>query len=180
MSKASTVLVSGAAGFIGFSLARRLLQAGRPVIGVDNLSTYYDIRLKEARINILRQFPSFTFHRLDLSDRTLSAELFRHGEFGPVVHLAAQAGVRYSIENPHAYIDANITGFLNVLEGCRHRKSEHFVFASSSSVYGLNERLPFSECDNVDHPINLYAATKKSNELRHIRTALFMACRRQG
>jgi UDP-glucuronate 4-epimerase len=165
MSDASPVLVTGAAGFIGFSLARRLLEAGRAVVGVDNLTPYYDPKLKEARLAVLRQFPAFSFQRIDLADRTATEALFRDGTFGPVVHLAAQAGVRYSIDHPHAYLDANLAGFLNVLEGCRHRKTGHLVFASSSSVYGANTHLPFSETDDVDHPISLYAATKKSNEL---------------
>ena len=159
------VLVTGAAGFIGFCLARRLLEGGRAVVGIDSLNSYYDPALKEARLAILRQFRDFTFHRLDLADRTSTEALFRDGDFGPVVHLAAQAGVRYSLGNPHAYLDANLAGFLNVLEGCRHRRSGHLVFASSSSVYGANTRLPFSVHDNVDHPVSLYGATKKSNEL---------------
>lgn len=165
MSKASAVLITGAAGFIGFSLARRLLEAGRAVVGVDNLTPYYDPKLKEARLAVLRQFPAFSFQLIDLADRAATTALFRDGTFGPVVHLAAQAGVRYSIDHPHAYLDSNLAGFLNVLEGCRHRQTEHLVFASSSSVYGANTRLPFSETDNVDHPISLYAATKKANEL---------------
>jgi UDP-glucuronate 4-epimerase len=159
------VLVTGAAGFIGFALARRLLEAGRSVVGVDSVNNYYDPALKEARLAVLRQFPQFRFHKLDLADRKAVETLFSDGNFGPVVHLAAQAGVRYSLENPHAYLDANLAGFLNVLEGCRHRRTEHLVFASSSSVYGANTRLPFSVHDNVDHPISLYAATKKANEL---------------
>jgi UDP-glucuronate 4-epimerase len=165
MSDASPVLITGAAGFIGFSLARRLLEAGRAVVGVDNLSSYYDPRLKEARLAVLRQFPAFSFYRIDLADRAATSALFHEGTFGTVVHLAAQAGVRYSIDHPHAYLDANLAGFLNVLEGCRHRRTGHLVFASSSSVYGANTHLPFSETDNVDHPISLYAATKKANEL---------------
>src|SRR6516164_7012082 len=159
------VLVTGAAGFIGFYLARRLLDGGRAVVGVDSVNSYYDPALKEARLAILRRFKNFTFHRLDLADRRPTEALFRDGDFGPVVHLAAQAGVRHSLENPHAYLDANLAGFLNVLEGCRHRRSRHLVFASSSSVYGANTRLPFSVHDNVDHPVSLYAATKKANEL---------------
>jgi UDP-glucuronate 4-epimerase len=159
------VLVTGAAGFIGFCLARRILESGRAVVGVDSVNSYYDPALKEARLAVLRQFKTFSFHRLDLADRKLTETLFRAGEFGPVVHLAAQAGVRYSLQNPHAYADANIAGFLNVLEGCRHRKTGHLVYASSSSVYGANTRLPYSVHDNVDHPISLYAATKKANEL---------------
>src|ERR1700734_560558 len=159
------VLVTGAAGFIGFALARRLLENGRAVVGVDCVNDYYDPALKEARLAVLRQFPHFSFHKIDLADRTPTEALFRDGDFGPVVHLAAQAGVRYSLGNPHAYLDANLAGFLNVLEGCRHRRSGHLVFASSSSVYGANTRLPFSVHDNVDHPVSLYAATKKANEL---------------
>jgi UDP-glucuronate 4-epimerase len=159
------VLVTGAAGFIGFALARRLLEGGRAVVGIDSINDYYDPALKEARLAVLRQFTSFSFHKLDLADRASTETVFRDGEFGPVVHLAAQAGVRYSLQNPHAYLDANLAGFLNVLEGCRHRRTPHLVFASSSSVYGANTRLPFSVHDNVDHPISLYAATKKANEL---------------
>ncbi len=158
------ILVTGAAGFIGFCLARRLLQNGRAVVGVDSVNSYYDPALKEARLAVLRQFRNFTFHRLDLADRSRTEALFRADNFGPVVHLAAQAGVRYSLENPHAYLDANLCGFLNVLEGCRRRKTAHLVYASSSSVYGANVQLPFSVHDNVDHPISLYAATKKANE----------------
>ncbi len=158
------VLITGAAGFIGFCLARRLLEGGRAVVGVDNVNSYYDPALKEARLAVLQQFRSFTFHRLDLADRSRTDGLFQDGNFGPVVHLAAQAGVRYSLANPHAYLDANLSGFLNVLEGCRHRKTKHLVYASSSSVYGANKQLPFSVHDNVDHPISLYAATKKANE----------------
>jgi UDP-glucuronate 4-epimerase len=159
------VLVTGAAGFIGFSLARRLLENGRAVVGVDCVNDYYDPALKEARLAVLRQFPHFSFHKVDLAERKPAEEIFRSGNFGPVVHLAAQAGVRYSLQHPHAYLDSNLSGFLNILEGCRHRNSEHLVFASSSSVYGSNTRMPFSIHDNVDHPISLYAATKKANEL---------------
>jgi UDP-glucuronate 4-epimerase len=159
------VLVTGAAGFIGFSLARRLLASGRAVIGVDSLNAYYDPVLKEARLAALGGLGDFTFRRLDLTDRAAAEELFRTGAFGPVVHLAAQAGVRYSLDNPHAYLDANLTGFLNVLEGCRHRATPHLVFASSSSVYGANTAIPFSEHQLADHPISLYAATKRANEL---------------
>jgi UDP-glucuronate 4-epimerase len=159
------VLITGAAGFIGFSLARRLLRRGRAVVGVDSINDYYDPVLKNARVAVLSQFSNFTFHKIDLADRKRVENVFRDGAFGPVVHLAAQAGVRYSLENPHAYLDANLAGFLNVLEGCRHRKTGHLIFASSSSVYGANTHLPFSVHDNVDHPISLYAATKKANEL---------------
>ncbi len=159
------VLITGAAGFIGFALARRILERNRAVIGIDNINNYYDPALKKARLAVLRQFNNFTFHRVDLADREATEVIFRDGSFGPVVHLAAQAGVRYSLENPYAYLNANLAGFLNILEGCRHRKTGHLVFASSSSVYGANTRLPFSVHDNVDHPISLYAATKKANEL---------------
>ncbi len=159
------VLVTGAAGFIGFSFARHLLQSGRPVIGVDNLNAYYDPALKQARLNLLRQFGGFTFHRLDLADRAATEEFFRTGAFGPVVHLAAQAGVRYSIEDPHAYLDSNLAGFLNVLEGCRQRATPHLVFASSSSVYGADTGVPYSEHRLADHPVSFYAATKRANEL---------------
>jgi len=159
------VLVTGAAGFIGFALARRLLEGGRAVVGVDSVNDYYDPALKEARLAVLRQFRQFSFQKINLANRSSVETVFRDVEFGPVVHLAAQAGVRYSLQNPHAYLDANLAGFLNVLEGCRRRNTEHLIFASSSSVYGANERLPFSVHDNVDHPVSLYAATKKSNEL---------------
>jgi UDP-glucuronate 4-epimerase len=159
------VLITGAAGFIGFALALRLLQRGRAVVGVDSVNDYYDPVLKNARVSVLSQFSNFTFHKIDLADRKRVESVFGDGAFGPVVHLAAQAGVRYSLQNPHAYLDANLAGFLNVLEGCRHRKTGHLVFASSSSVYGANTHLPFSVHDNVDHPISLYAATKKANEL---------------
>jgi UDP-glucuronate 4-epimerase len=159
------VLITGAAGFIGFALARRLLEHGRAVVGLDSINDYYDPALKKARLAVLNEFDKFTFHKVDLAERRAVERIFAEGEFGPVVHLAAQAGVRYSLKNPHAYLDANLAGFLNVLEGCRHRKTGHLVFASSSSVYGGNRRLPFSVHDNVDHPISLYAATKKANEL---------------
>ncbi len=159
------VLITGVAGFIGFAFARRLLESGRSVVGVDSLNAYYDPALKEARLAILGKFSSFTFHHLDLADRTTTENLFHSGTFGPVVHLAAQAGVRYSLENPHAYLDANLAGFLNVLEGCRHRATPHLIFASSSSVYGANTAVPFSEHQLAGHPISLYAATKRANEL---------------
>src|SRR5437016_4547259 len=159
------VLITGAAGFIGFALARRLLEHGRAVVGLDSINDYYDPALKQARVAVLGQFAKFTFHKVDLAERRDVERIFREAKFGPVVHLAAQAGVRYSLQNPHAYLDANLAGFLNVLEGCRHRDTEHLVFASSSSVYGANTHLPFSVHDNVDHPISLYAATKKANEL---------------
>jgi UDP-glucuronate 4-epimerase len=159
------VLVTGAAGFIGFHLAQRLLAEGREVVGVDSINHYYDPKLKEARLDILRNHRGFWFEKLDLADRGASKSLFAQHRFPVVVHLAAQAGVRYSLDHPHAYIDANIEGFINVLEGCRHNGCEHLLFASSSSVYGANTKLPFSVHDNVDHPISLYAASKKANEL---------------
>ena len=159
------VLVTGAAGFIGFHLARRLLADGREVVGVDNLNDYYDPSLKAARLALLESEEGFSFHRLDLVHREEVARLFGTVRPGIVVHLAAQAGVRYSLENPHAYIEANVTGTLNVLEGCRHHPVRHLVYASSSSVYGLNTRMPFSVHHNVDHPVSLYAATKKAGEL---------------
>ena len=159
------VLVTGAAGFIGAALAHRLLDRGDEVTGIDNLSDYYDVRLKLARLERLRARAGFRFLKLDIIERKPMGELFASGKFDAVMHLAAQAGVRYSIENPAAYVDANVVGFLNVLEGCRHCRVAHLVFASSSSVYGANTHLPFSEHDNVDHPVSLYAATKKANEL---------------
>jgi UDP-glucuronate 4-epimerase len=159
------VLITGAAGFIGFALARRLLEGGRAVVGLDSINDYYDPALKNARLAVLGKFDKFTFCKIDLATQRDVESIFREGKFGPVVHLAAQAGVRYSLQNPHAYLDANLAGFLNVLEGCRHRKTDHLVFASSSSVYGANTHLPFSVHDNVDHPVSLYAATKKANEL---------------
>ena len=159
------ILVTGAAGFIGSTLSHALLDRGEEVTGIDNLNNYYDVRLKEARVDRLRPRKGFAFHKMDIVERKPMADLFASNKFDAVMHLAAQAGVRYSIENPTAYIDANITGFLNVLEGCRHARVGHLVFASSSSVYGANTRLPFSEHDTVDHPVSLYAATKKANEL---------------
>jgi len=159
------ILVTGAAGFIGFHVAQRLLADGQEVVGVDNLNAYYDPALKRARLDRLIPHPAFRFERLDVSDRSGMADLFRRSQPVRVVHLAAQAGVRYSLQNPSAYVDANLVGFLNILEGCRHQAVEHLVFASSSSVYGANTRLPFSVHDNVDHPLSLYAATKKANEL---------------
>ena len=159
------ILVTGAAGFIGSALAHRLLDRGDEVVGIDNLNDYYDVRLKVARLDRLRERPKFAFRTLDIAERGPMQELFSSGKFDAVAHLAAQAGVRYSIENPSAYVDANLVGFLHVLEGCRHSRVGHLVFASSSSVYGANTRLPFSEHDNVDHPVSLYAASKKANEL---------------
>src|SRR5262245_53623964 len=158
------ILVTGAAGFIGFHVARLLAGQGRPVVGVDNLNTYYDPKLKQARLDRLISEPSFRFCKLDLADRVGTADLFAAHRFPLVVHLAAQAGVRHSLVDPHAYLDANLTGFLNVLEGCRHNGCRHLLYASSSSVYGGNIS-PFSTAQNVDHPLNLYGATKKANEL---------------
>lgn len=159
------ILVTGAAGFIGFHVAKRLLAAGQPVVGLDIVNDYYDPTLKEARLAVLRQYPGFRFVKLDLADRTGMAELFAKEKFTHVVHLAAQAGVRYSLSNPHAYVDSNLHGFTNILEGCRHNDCRHLIYASSSSVYGANTKLPFSTSDSVDHPISMYAATKKANEL---------------
>lgn len=159
------ILVTGSAGFIGFHLAKRLLEDGHEVIGLDNLNAYYDVQLKQDRLAILALHPRFYFYRLDLVDRTGMAGLFQKEKLDIVVHLAAQAGVRYSLENPHAYIDSNLIGFTNILEGCRHNGVKHLVYASSSSVYGANTAMPFSVHHNVDHPISLYAATKKANEL---------------
>jgi UDP-glucuronate 4-epimerase len=159
------VLVTGAAGFIGMHVCERLLVRGDEVVGVDNLNDYYDVALKEARLARLTPNPRFTLSRLDIADRTGIAALFAKERPQRVINLAAQAGVRYSLQNPHAYVDSNVVGFVNILEGCRHGNVEHFVYASSSSIYGGNERMPFSEHDNVDHPVSLYAATKKANEL---------------
>jgi UDP-glucuronate 4-epimerase len=159
------VLVTGAAGFIGYHLAEALLAAGRPVLGVDSLNAYYDPALKEARLDRLRRHEGFRFDRLDTADREATAALFARERPEFVVHLAAQAGVRHSIDHPMDYADANLTGFLTVLEGCRHAGTRHLVYASSSSVYGGNAKTPFSETDSVDHPVSLYAATKKANEL---------------
>lgn len=159
------ILVTGAAGFIGMHTALRLLARGDEVVGVDNLNDYYDVRLKEARLARLQAHKAFRFHKLSVEDREGMAALFRDEKPQRVIHLAAQAGVRYSLTNPHAYVDANLQGFMNILEGCRHHGVEHLVYASSSSVYGGNTRMPFSEHDNVDHPVSLYAATKKANEL---------------
>ncbi len=159
------VLVTGSAGFIGNALSLRLLERGDEVVGLDNLNDYYDVNLKLARLARLSARTGFVEARLDLADRQGVEEVFRLHRPRRVVHLAAQAGVRYSLENPHAYIDSNVVGFLNILEGCRHHGVEHLVYASSSSVYGANSRMPFSVHDNVDHPVSLYAATKKANEL---------------
>lgn len=158
-------LVTGAAGFIGYHVAERLLAAGHQVVGIDNLNDYYDVGLKMARLDRLADKPGFRFIKLDLADREGMATLFAEHQFQRVIHLGAQAGVRYSLINPLAYADANLIGHLNVLEGCRHNKVEHLLYASSSSVYGLNRKLPFATEDSVDHPVSLYAATKKANEL---------------
>jgi UDP-glucuronate 4-epimerase len=160
-----TILVTGAAGFIGFHVAHRLLQSGREVVGLDNINDYYDPKLKEARLALLAKLPGFTFMKLDLAAREPMAALFAKHKFPQVVHLAAQAGVRHSLLDPNAYVDSNLQGFVNVLEGCRLNDCKHLLYASSSSVYGANTKLPFSVHDNVDHPISLYAATKKANEL---------------
>lgn len=159
------VLVTGAAGFIGSALALKLLARDDAVVGVDNLNDYYDVRLKQARLARLESHAGFSFVKLDITDRQAMASFFARERFDAVMHLAAQAGVRYSIENPYAYVDANLMGFAHVLEGCRRSQVGHLVFASSSSVYGANTKLPFSEHGNVDHPVSLYAATKKANEL---------------
>ncbi len=159
------IMITGAAGFIGSSLAIRLLERGDEVVGIDNLNDYYSVALKESRLARLSAYRNFRFVRLDIAEREAVAKLFRDLQFDAVMNLAAQAGVRYSLKNPHAYIDANLVGFANLLEGCRHSRVGHFVFASSSSVYGANTKQPFSEHDNVDHPLSLYAASKKANEL---------------
>jgi UDP-glucuronate 4-epimerase len=169
------ILVTGAAGFIGFHLSKRLISEGKNVVGIDNLNSYYDVNLKKARLAILKKYDNFTFHKIDISNRRSMEALFK-GQFKiqnskfktgfeTVIHLAAQAGVRYSITNPYAYIDSNIVGFINILECCRHHKVKHLVYASSSSVYGANTKMPFSIHHNIDHPVSLYAATKKANEL---------------
>jgi UDP-glucuronate 4-epimerase len=159
------VLVTGAAGFIGMHVCERLLARGDRVVGLDNLNDYYDPRLKQARLARLEPRPGFSFVRLDVADRPGVERLFAEAGFDRVVHLAAQAGVRYSLQNPHAYVDSNVVGFMNILEGCRHHRVQHLVYASSSSVYGGNTAMPFSEHHAVDHPVSLYAATKKANEL---------------
>jgi len=159
------ILVTGAAGFIGFHTAQKLLERGDKVVGLDNFNEYYDVSLKESRANVLSKYENFEMVRLDLADRVGIEALFKNQGFNKVVHLAAQAGVRYSIENPHSYIDSNIVGTLHILEGCRHNGVEHLVYASSSSVYGANTKMPFSIHQNVDHPLALYGATKKANEL---------------
>ncbi|OFZ53963.1 MAG: capsular biosynthesis protein CpsI [Bdellovibrionales bacterium RIFOXYC1_FULL_54_43] len=159
------LLVTGSAGFIGFHLCKKLLERGTEVVGLDNLNSYYDPKLKSARLEHLTRFPNFTFHRMSLEDTEGLTSVFKNNSFEVVVNLAAQPGIRYSLENPSSYIQANLVGFGNILEQCRHAKVKHLIYASSSSVYGANRKIPFSEADPVDHPISLYAATKKANEL---------------
>jgi len=159
------ILVTGVAGFIGFHLTKKLLAQGHEAIGIDNVNDYYDVKLKQARLAELEPADNFQFYQLDLADRSGIADLFARIKPEKVAHLAAQAGVRYSLTNPHAYVDSNLVGFVNIIEGCRHHDVQHLVFASSSSVYGNNTKMPFSVDDNVDHPVSLYAATKKANEL---------------
>lgn len=159
------ILVTGVAGFIGFHFTQRLCAAGYEVLGIDNLNDYYDVKLKEVRLKLLEPFTNFKFEKIDLADRTAMEKIFAAFKPEIVVNLAAQAGVRYSIENPHAYVDSNLQGFVNILEACRHNAVSHLIYASSSSVYGTNKKVPFAESDNVDHPISLYAATKKAGEL---------------
>ncbi|HXN16568.1 MAG TPA: NAD-dependent epimerase [Usitatibacter sp.] len=168
------ILVTGAAGFIGFHLAKRLLARGEAVVGLDNMNAYYDVALKEARLAKLNALPGFEFARANLTDGKAMTQVFARGNFDAIVNLAAQAGVRYSLENPHAYVDANVTGFLNILEGARAHGTGHLVFASTSSIYGLDTKLPYEESENTDHPVSLYAATKKANEaMAHAYAHLF-------
>lgn len=174
MAEKDSVLVTGAAGFVGYHLSKRLCGLGYSVSGIDNLNDYYDVGLKNSRLNDLKQLSNFSFHQIDLTDKKGIDDLFQKSRFKYVVNLAAQAGVRYSLTNPYAYLESNLHGFLNILEVCRHFKTEHLVYASSSSVYGANKAMPFSVHQNVDHPISLYAATKKSNELMaHTYSALY-------
>lgn len=174
MAEKHSILVTGAAGFIGFHLSKKLSSLGYAVTGIDNLNDYYEVSLKESRLAILKTIPGFTFHKLELTDKKGIDALFEKNKFRYVVNLAAQAGVRYSLTNPYAYLESNLHGFLNIIEACRYAKIEHLVYASSSSVYGANKNMPFSVHHNVDHPISMYAATKKSNELiAHTYSALF-------
>jgi UDP-glucuronate 4-epimerase len=159
------ILVTGAAGFIGFHAARKLLDRGEVVVGLDNLNPYYEPALKVARLQLLKQYPNFNFRELDIADRIAMEGVFEQEQFQRVIHLAAQAGVRYSIDHPHVYVESNVTGFLHILEGCRRQGVQHLVYASTSSVYGANTKMPFSERDHTDHPLTLYAATKRANEL---------------
>lgn len=174
MPSSKNILITGTAGFIGFHLAKAAAEIGYNVTGVDNLNDYYDVNLKLSRLDILRRLPNFTFHQLDIADRDALSRVFSHKEYLCVINLAAQAGVRYSLINPHAYLESNLHGFLNILEACRHNTVGHLVYASSSSVYGANKVMPFSVHHNVDHPISLYAASKKANELMaHTYSALY-------
>jgi UDP-glucuronate 4-epimerase len=174
MSKTQNVLVTGSAGFIGFHLSKQLCKLGYTVVGLDNVNDYYDVQLKKSRLNILNETEGFLFKQLDLTHKQEILTLFEENKFDYVVNLAAQAGVRYSLVNPHAYLESNLHGFLNILEACRHHQVKHLIYASSSSVYGANTKMPFSVHHNVDHPISLYAASKKSNELMaHTYSALF-------
>ena len=165
MNNKETILITGVAGFIGFHLARRILEDGGHVIGIDNMNSYYDAGLKKDRLKILSEYENFLFNEIDISSINELKNVFEDNSIDIVVNLAAQAGVRYSLENPSAYVDSNLSGFVNLLECCRHNKVKHLVFASSSSVYGANTKMPFSVHHNVDHPVSLYAATKKANEL---------------
>ncbi len=174
MSSSKEILITGSAGFIGYHLTQKAVSLGYAVTGIDNLNDYYDVSLKQARLDILRKLPGFSFQHIELADAKALNRLFSENAFGAVINLAAQAGVRYSLINPHAYLESNLHGFLNILEACRHNKTGHLIYASSSSVYGANKKMPFSVHDNVDHPISLYAASKKANELMaHTYSALY-------
>lgn len=174
MSTNRRILITGSAGFIGFHLTKKATELGYEVVGIDNMNDYYDVSLKKSRLNILMEIPGFTFKEMDLADATSINRLFSENAFSCVVNLAAQAGVRYSLVNPHAYLESNLRGFLNILEACRHNQVGHLIYASSSSVYGANKKMPFSVHHNVDHPISLYAASKKANELMaHTYSALY-------
>ncbi len=174
MSMSGNILITGAAGFIGFHLAQKVIDLGYSVTGIDNLNDYYDVSLKHSRLTILKKLQNFHFHEIDLSNANAINNLFSKNQFESVINLAAQAGVRYSLINPHAYLESNLHGFLNILEACRHNQVNHLIYASSSSVYGANKKMPFSVHHNVDHPISLYAASKKSNELMaHAYSALY-------